>query len=51
MPNYASGLTNIKNKTPGEITGRFFFSSGLCSCEDVLFAIAAAFLVACNALA
>jgi hypothetical protein len=34
--NYASRLTNIKNKTPGEIAGRFFFGSGLCSCEGQL---------------
>jgi hypothetical protein len=34
--NYASRLTNIKNKTPGEIAGRFFFGSWLCSCEGQL---------------
>jgi hypothetical protein len=32
--NYASRLTNIKDKTPGD-AGRFLWSV-LCSCEEVL---------------
>jgi len=31
---YATRLTNIKNKTPGNVAGRFF-SSGWCGCERI----------------
>jgi hypothetical protein len=34
--NYASRLTNIKNKTPGEIAGRFFLVRGCAVCEGQL---------------
>src|ERR1700757_50793 len=48
--NYASRLTNIKNKTPGEIAGRFFlWFRAVQLRRSIVVAIAAAFLVACNA--